>query len=205
VSPHRAAHWDAVHGGDPPATRSWYEDAPSTSLRLLRAVTTPDGSVVDVGAGTSHLVDALLADGYGDLTCLDVSAAALAVSRRRLGPDAGRVAWVVADILAWRPGRTWDAWHDRAVFHFLTAPGDRERYAALAARAVRPGGALVLGCFAPDGPDRCSGLPVARHDAAGLAAAFAPAFAPERAERVVHRTPAGREQPFTWAVLRRLP
>jgi SAM-dependent methyltransferase len=196
-------HWDTVHGRNPPETRSWFEATPEVSLRLIGSLGPPHSGLVDVGAGTSPLVDALLAAGWRDITCLDMSAAALEITRRRLGERADGVAWVTGDVLDRLPGRTWRVWHDRAVFHFLTAEGDRARYAALAARAVVPGGGLVMGCFAPDGPERCSGLPVARHAAGDLAALFAPAFTPVHAERVVHRTPAGGAQPFTWVVLRR--
>lgn len=196
-------HWDRVYAGRAMESLSWYEDRPSTSIRLLSQAIAPSGAVVDVGAGASFLADVLLDAGWSDITVVDVSSTALALVRHRLA-DAGPRLWiVVADLLEWVPPRTYDAWHDRAVFHFLTDPEDRRRYVRSATGAVRPGGALVLGTFAADGPDRCSGLRTAGYDAAELAALFAPAFALEHAEREEHATPSGVVQPFTWVVLRR--
>ena len=198
--PDLAEHWNRVFATRAPRSVSWHQQAPETSLRLLRDL---PGSVVDVGAGSSTLVDELLAEGRDDVTVLDVSAGALELSRQRLGPSAAGVRFVVTDLLAWQPERRYDAWHDRAVLHFLTDPAEQVAYADLAARAVRPGGGAVVGVFAEDGPTECSGLPTARHSADTLAALFAPWFSAIRAERQVHVTPDGRRQPFTWLVLRR--
>ncbi len=137
------------------------------------------------------------------MTVLDVSERALEVSRSRLGTRAEQVTWTVADVRQWSPGRTYRLWHDRAVFHFLTSPSDREAYVRTASDAVEVGGWIVVATFAPDGPDTCSGLPVARHDASSLAGVFAPAFEPVTHRREVHTTPAGVTQPFTWFVVRR--
>ena len=160
--------------------------------------------MIDVGAGTSTLVDALLDAGWSDLTALDTSARALDEVRQRLGVRSAMVSFVVADVKAWTPLRTYDSWHDRAVFHFLVDARDRDRYVATATRAVPPGGTLVIATFASDGPDQCSGLPTARYDAEDLAAQFHPAFALARQEREEHVTPGGVVQPgVTWTVLRR--
>jgi SAM-dependent methyltransferase len=194
------AHWDEVYASKAPDEVSWFQPQPSVSIRLLEQAASPGAGVVDVGAGASLLADALLERGWSDLTLLDVSAHALSVTRARLG-DA--VSYVVADLLTWDPPRTYDAWHDRAVFHFLVDEPDRLAYAGLAARAVAPGGAVVLGSFASDGPEQCSGLPTVRLPVPELAALFAPAFALEHAEREEHVTPAGAVQPFSWVVLRR--
>jgi SAM-dependent methyltransferase len=181
---------------------SWYQREPAVSLRLVDR--TP-GSVVDVGAGASTLVDALLDAGRTDLTLVDLSAEALDVTRARLGTRAEAVTFVVGDVLAWSPGRTFDVWHDRAVFHFLTDAEDQHRYVQSATRAVAPGGALVMGTFAPDGPTHCSGLETARHDAGSLEALFSDGFRPEHAESETHLTPWDAEQHFTWVLLRRAP
>jgi SAM-dependent methyltransferase len=197
-------HWDQVYGSKAPDAVSWYQEQPQVSRRLVHAalagVTTP--SVVDVGAGASHLVDALLEDGVRDLTLVDLSEEALALVRARVG---SRAAFVVHDVVTWDPGRTFAVWHDRAVFHFLTAEPDQQAYVRLATRAVAPGGAVVLGAFATDGPESCSGLPTARHSAQGLAALFSGGFVLEHSEREEHHTPWGAVQPFTWVLLRRLP
>lgn len=180
----------------------WFQNEPTMSLRLLSQAP-PPRSVIDVGGGASLLVDSLLVSGFDDVTVLDVSDHALLQVHERLPHDSEPVSFVVADILDWQPDRQWNAWHDRAVFHFLIDPNDRARYVATAARAVATDGVLVIGCFAPDGPESCSGLPTARYEADGLAGEFEPAFRLEQSHRELHRTPAGGVQPFTWVVLRR--
>jgi SAM-dependent methyltransferase len=198
-----AHHWDAVYGGHPPPELSWYQERAATSLRLLELAEPGHGAVLDVGAGASPLVDALRLEGWPDVTVLDVSHEALDLVRARLGERAPEVSFVVADLLSWEPDRAYRVWHDRAVLHFLTTADERARYVEAATRAVAPGGALVVGVFATDGPSQCSGLPTVRYDAGTLAALFAPAFVLEHHEREEHVTPWGAVQPFTWAVLRR--
>ncbi len=141
-----AGHWDAVFLSRDLDTVSWFEETPTNSVELLRS---RPGSVIDIRAGASLLPDALLTDGRDDITVLDNSHEALAVTRERLGSAEGRVAYVVSDVLSWEPARTYDAWHDRAVLHFLTDPADQAAYVDLAARALSPGGLLVLATFRP--------------------------------------------------------
>jgi SAM-dependent methyltransferase len=200
-----AGHWDAVYGSKAVDDVSWYQpDAGSSTRHVLAAAPTSASRVaVDVGAGTSTLVDELLDEGWR-VTVLDVSAEALAVTRARLGERADAVRFVVADLLAWQPDEGFDVWHDRAVFHFLTDPADRAAYVDAAARAVRPGGAVVLSTFGPEGPEQCSGLPTARYDAAVLGEVFAGAFEVESSGTEVHHTPWGAAQQFTRVTLRRL-
>ena len=198
-----AQHWDHVYDTVPPDRVSWFQATPETSLRLVREALSSQGSVVDVGAGTSTLVDGLLASGFTDLTVVDVSARALAVVQKRVDDRSGRLTLVHADLLDWQPERTFDVWHDRAVFHFLTSAQARARYVAMAEESVTPGGAVILGTFAPDGPTRCSGLDVNSYDAGGLAAQLGPTFVLAHHEREEHITPSGAVQPFTWVVLRR--
>lgn len=211
-----ATHWDDVYRSKPVDEVSWFQAVPATSRRLvIGALASGDAqrpasrraSVIDVGAGASTLVDLLIDAGVGDVSVLDASSAAMSVTRERLArrPDRNAsVATIVADLMTWSPARRWDVWHDRAVFHFLTDEADRQTYVDLAARSVRPGGAVVIGVFALDGPQQCSGLTTQRYDTAGLAAAFGPSFQLEHTEAEVHRTPAGSAQAFVWAVLRRL-
>jgi hypothetical protein len=199
TEPGRATRWDQVYAaGD--ATRSWFQQRPTMSLRMLDAAgVTERDSVIDVGGGASRLVDALLQGGFADVSVLDVSAAGLRHAQQRLAGDAGRVRWLVADVLSWRPARVYQVWHDRAVFHFLTTEQDRDRYRQTMQAAAAPTAVAVFGCFALDGPRSCSGLPVARYDAAGLATQLGPQWTLIRAEREEHATPAGAVQPFTWA------
>jgi SAM-dependent methyltransferase len=198
----RRSHWQEVYGSTASDAVSWYESVPSASLRLVRDEVSPSAAVVDVGAGAAHLVDGLLASGFDDLTALDISSEALQEVRGRLGSRAESVDFLEGDVLSWRPGRTFDLWHDRAVFHFMTDPDARARYARVVAAALSDQGVLVLATFAEDGPERCSGLPVARYSAHALGDAF-PFLTLDRSERVEHITPSGTVQPFTYVVLRR--
>jgi len=189
-------YWDDRYA-DGDTHLSWYQEHARTSVELMDAVgRTPDTSVLDVGGGASTLVDDLLAGGQRDVTVLDVSAPALAIASRRLGAPA-EVTWMVADLLAWEPPRCWDLWHDRAVLHFLVDAQDRDTYVRLLRRALRPGGAFVIGTFAADGPTHCSGLPVQRYAAEDLAELLGDVTVVER-RREVHHTPGGAAQPFTW-------
>ena len=207
MSKSAAEHWDTVYGTKADDEVSWFQRQPTTSQRLLTSVLAASSAVIDVGAGASTLVDTLLDAGWPDVTVLDVSPKALALVRDRVRDRVRErqepASFIVADVLSWHPERTYDAWHDRAVFHFLVRPDQREQYVATASRAVRSGGVLVLGTFAADGPTQCSGLPTLRYDADALAAVFAPDFSLEHSEREEHVTPGGAVQPFTWAVLRR--
>lgn len=202
----RARHWDEIYATNPVTELSWYEREPSVGLRLIETIAPgPAASVVDVGAGSSSLVDHLLAAGFNDVTALDLSGRALGLVRARLGQASRDVTFIEEDLLAWEPGRTYDIWHDRAVFHFLTDEAACDRYVALAAGAVHTGGHLVLAAFAEDGPTRCSGLPVTRYSTQALTDIFSPFFVRVGAEREEHFTPRGTVQPFTWVVLRRTP
>ena len=200
-----AAHWDKAYSSGE-TTRSWYQPEPALSLRMFAAAGVSDqDSVIDVGGGASTLVDALLARGFRDVTVLDISTAGLQAAQRRLGSQAEDVDWLTADVLTWRPPRLYQTWHDRAVFHFLTTNQDQQRYLRTLHAATAPTATAVFGCFAPDGPERCSGLPVARYDRQELAAKLGSSWIEISDTREEHITPAGVIQPFTWAVFRRQP
>lgn len=199
-------HWHAVWSERDPAEVSWYQRDPAVSLELVRSVSSPGDAVVDVGGGTSALVRRLVADGYRDLTVVDIAAPALEALDRALTLDVGAdhgVRLVHCDIRTWRPGRRYRCWHDRAAFHFLTEAADRVAYAALAGATIEPGGHLIVATFAPDGPEQCSGLPVHRSDAAALARLFASDFDLVGATDEDHRTPWHSTQHFQYATLRR--
>jgi SAM-dependent methyltransferase len=199
-----AVHWNSVFKTKAIDKVSWFQAEPTTSLRQLQRWASPAGSVIDIGAGASTLVDALLNVGWKDVTVLDISDAALNKVRNRLGGETDAVTFVTADIRSWLPNRTFDAWHDRATFHFLVEAPDRDRYVAIATNALRPGGVVVLATFAMDGPTECSGLPTNRYDTDELVLALGPGFALEHAEREEHATPLGTIQRFSWVVFRRL-
>jgi trans-aconitate methyltransferase len=199
----RTTHWDAAfaEGED---TRSWFQAEPSTSLRLIaRAGADPSLPLLDAGGGASRLVDALLARGFADLTVADISPGAMALARARLGAAGDRVTWIEADLARWTPPRRYALWHDRAAFHFLTTREEQDGYLAALCAGTLPGAAVIIAGFAPDGPERCSGLPVMRWSPEVLAVRIGAPFALEHAEIETHLTPAGREQRFAWTVLRR--
>jgi SAM-dependent methyltransferase len=203
VSRAGAAHWDDRYQTIGPESVSWYEAEPSTSIDLLDAVGATHGdAVIDVGGGASRLVDHLISLGYQDSTVFDLSKAALDVARNRVGSSAP-VTWLTGDILDWRPTRHYDIWHDRAVLHFLTTDRDRARYVETLRSAIRPGGAVIIGVFAQDGPAQCSGLQVRRYTPAELRSLL-PDLALIEARRHEHRTPNGAVQPFNW-IAGRLP
>ncbi len=196
------AHWAAVYESRAVDEVSWYQSVPATSLALIARVAEPSASVLDVGAGASNLVDELLARGFEDVTVLDVAEAALAHVAARLGRDP-RVHLVASDLRAWRPSRLYGLWHDRAVLHFLTDPVDAHRYRALVEEAVAPGGGVVVGVFAHDGPTQCSGLEVRRYSTEEIVALLGPEFELVESRSEDHLTPAGAVQRFTWVALRR--
>ncbi|MFN4276187.1 MAG: methyltransferase [Ferrovibrio sp.] len=205
----RQQHWQEVYTTKGEDEVSWFQDRPQTSLDLIAQTgLTAKASLIDIGGGASRLVDALLDLGWRDVAVLDIAAAALAKARERLGPrgvgaDWG-VDWIVADVTSWRPQRRYDLWHDRAVFHFLTDAEDRAAYRAALRAAVPPGGHVVIGSFAPDGPERCSGLPVQRYSPESLQAELGPDFVLQQALQEGHHTPAGRLQHFQFSRFRRL-
>ena len=196
----RQAHWSTVYRTKDPARVSWYQARPGPSLLMIAAAGLgPEARVLDIGGGASALVDALLAAGYRHLGVLDVAPEALAITRARLGERAGEVEWFEGDLLAFRSPHPWELWHDRAVFHFLTDPEDRARYRRVLLDSLAPGGQAVVATFGPEGPERCSGLPVQRYDAEALAAALGPDLRLAAHHVEVHTTPSGGEQQFLFA------
>jgi SAM-dependent methyltransferase len=201
----RRIHWDDVYAGKGANQLSWFEQRPAVSLDFIAATgATPRSAIIDVGGGASRLVDCLVAAGYQDVTVLDLSAAALAGAKARLGAAASKVTWMVADVTTWEPSRRYDVWHDRAAFHFLTAEADRAGYVQRLLRALAPGGQAIIGTFALDGPERCSGLPVVRYGADSLGAVLGPSFALAEAQRFDHQTPTGAVQRFQFSRFKRV-
>lgn len=198
------AHWEKVFETKGPEAMSWTQASPELSLRLIAQATLPQGArLLDVGAGLGNLAVALQDSGLR-LTLVDLSGEALRRARLRLGERAGEVIWIEGDITRVPfEESTFDLWHDRAVFHFLTEAADRDRYRAQLLKALRPGGAVILATFGPEGPERCSGLQVRRHSAEDLAAFLGPDFELLAVEAERHDTPMGTIQAFTWTLFRR--
>jgi SAM-dependent methyltransferase len=198
------AHWEQVYRTKSPDEVSWYRPHLELSLGLIeRAVPDRKAAIIDVGGGEATLVDDLLALGYRDLSVLDVSATALAVAKRRLGRQADSVRWLCGDVTTFAfPAHRYDVWHDRAVFHFLTGAEARAAYVRQAARAVKPGGHVIVATFGPAGPTKCSGLEVARYDAQALHGEFGAGFRLVEHRSEQHRTPSGALQQFVYCYCR---
>lgn len=201
----RQDHWDQAYAGKTPETVSWYQPRPAVSLELVAAAgIRPEDPVLDVGGGASTFVDCLLDAGFSAVTVLDLSAEALARARARLGARAGRAQWIHQDVTLFRPPTRFALWHDRAVFHFLVEAADRAAYVDSLRHSLVPGGTAIIATFAPDGPEKCSGLPVMRHDEDSLRRELGPEFELQEVRRETHLTPWRSEQPFLYARFRRL-
>lgn len=201
----RQAHWQSVYTTKDEKAVSWFQERPDISIDLIHATgVDANASIIDIGGGASRLVDALLNEGFKTITVLDLSEQALATSKARIGAMGAQAQWVVADVTTWEPSQTYDVWHDRAALHFLTDPKDRAAYAERVAKAVPVGGHVIIGTFAPDGPERCSGLPVIRHDARTLGELLGPSFELAESKRHDHQTPVGAIQKFQFSRFRRI-
>ncbi|MDD2876596.1 MAG: class I SAM-dependent methyltransferase [Acidiphilium sp.] len=204
VSSQLQTHWNAAYQRNATDKVSWYEARPTISLAMIEACALPrDARIIDIGGGASKLAANLLAAGYQTVTVLDIAQTALDAAREAAGPGASRINWICADVTQWQPHLTFDLWHDRAVFHFLVDPADRLRYIETIRRTLAPGGYLVLATFAPDGPERCSGLPVMRYAADDIAALLRPDFVLREQRVHTHQTPSGVAQRFSYARLQR--
>jgi 2-polyprenyl-3-methyl-5-hydroxy-6-metoxy-1,4-benzoquinol methylase len=201
----RQAHWENVYTTRGEKEVSWYQESPAPSLELIAlAGLSREASIIDIGGGASRLVDALVERNIRRITVLDLSAAALRAAKQRLDDKAANVRWEIADVTKWEPSQTYDLWHDRAAFHFLTDPADQSAYVDRLRKAVKPGGYVIIGTFALDGPERCSGLPIVRHDMASLSALLGTDFKLIDARRHDHATPWGALQRFQFCTFRRM-
>ncbi|MSQ92174.1 MAG: methyltransferase domain-containing protein [Gammaproteobacteria bacterium] len=195
----RRHHWNHVYQTKSSDSVSWYQQRPVKSLELIAASGVgKDAGIIDVGGGASVLVDHLLGLGYTNLAVLDVSEAALSVSRSRLGSRAAAVEWFEADVTSFEPPRRYALWHDRAFFHFLMDAGDRARYVATLSKALQPDGTVIIATFAPDGPPKCSGLDVVRYDEHSIVAELGAGFQLHEVRRETHVTPGSAEQRFNY-------
>ena len=200
----RREHWEQVYSSKPPDRLGWYKPRLQTSLDWITELSLDaHAPIIDVGGGASTLVDDLLERGYSAITVLDLAAPALEVIKARLGAKGSTVTWLCGDVTEIELGdNAFELWHDRAVFHFLTEPGDRERYRENLCRALRPGGHVIMGTFAPEAPPRCSGLPVQRYDLDLLRETLGDAFELRRQQKEMHVTPGGVEQMYLYCEFR---
>jgi 2-polyprenyl-3-methyl-5-hydroxy-6-metoxy-1,4-benzoquinol methylase len=197
-------HWEKIYGTKAPDAVSWYRPHLETSLELIqRAAPARSASIIDVGGGESTLVDDLLAQGYQNITVLDISQTAIDATMKRIGTASSQVRWLVADITATQlEPAAYDVWHDRAVFHFLTASEARVAYVRQVANAVKSGGHVIVSTFGPEGPTKCSGLDVVRYNADSLHQEFGVHFRLLDHVKESHRTPFGTVQQFLYCFCR---
>lgn len=194
-------HWEKIYGTKAPDQVSWFRPQLETSLALIESATRGDRllALIDVGGGASTLVDDLVGRGYRAVTVLDISQCAIDVARKRMGKASEAVHWLRADLIqAELPARSFDVWHDRAVFHFLTRPEDRLAYVRAVGLALKPGGHVIISTFGPDGPLKCSGLDVVRYDADSLHNEFGPRFHLVESSKELNQTPFGTTQQFLY-------
>ncbi|EJJ29165.1 class I SAM-dependent methyltransferase [Rhizobium sp. CF142] len=200
----RKLHWENVYSTKGETDVSWFQESPAPSLELIHlAQAKQSDAIVDIGGGASRLVDGLLAEGFGDVTVLDLSEAALDTARKRLGAKGDEVTWIAADATLWKPPRAYDIWHDRAAFHFLTDKAQQAAYIERLKRGLKIGGHLIMGTFALDGPEKCSGLPVARHSSDSLADLLGAGFKLIDSRRHDHSTPWESVQKFQFSTFKR--
>jgi SAM-dependent methyltransferase len=205
MSVNAKTHWEKVYAAKAPEMVSWFSPHLETSLTLIdRAASSHAAPIIDVGGGASTLVDDLLHRGYENVTVLDISKLAVDFARRRLGKNADRVRWIVADILkAKLEQHAYEIWHDRAVFHFFTEREQRVAYVRRVIHALRPGGHVIISTFGLAGPPTCSGLEVVRYNEKSLHAEFGDQFHLIEGSSELHQTPSETTQEFLYCRLRR--
>jgi 2-polyprenyl-3-methyl-5-hydroxy-6-metoxy-1,4-benzoquinol methylase len=197
-------HWEKIYSEKAPGAVSWYRLHLETSIELIeQGAADCSASIIDIGGGESTLIDDLLARGYHNGTVLDISQTAIDVTKKRLGTASENVLWLIGDITTIKlEPRSYDVWHDRAVFHFLTSPDERRAYVHQVAWAVKQGGHVIVSTFGPEGPTKCSGLDVVRYDAESLHKEFGVHFNLLDHSEELHRTPFGTVQQFLYCLCR---
>ena len=200
----RKSHWEKIYTTKTLEEVSWHQPVPTTSLQFFTENNIPlDAKIIDIGGGDSFLVDNLLELGYTNLSVSDISAAAIDRAKVRLGEKASKVTWIISDVTDFKPTESYDFWHDRAVFHFLTNESEIEQYRKLVADAVVSKGTLAIGTFSENGPLKCSGIEIKRYSENELIACFANDFEVVEHFQVDHQTPFDTIQNFTFAKFRR--
>ena len=197
-------HWEKIYQEKGPAQVSWYQTKPSVSLdTILSTKIGLDEGIIDVGGGTSSLVNNLLKEGFKDITVLDISAKALQYAKERLGDKVQSVNWIESDVIKFQPSRQYTLWHDRAVFHFFTDPSHRKQYIEIMKKAIKSDGHVIIATFASDGPLKCSGLNVERYDPKKLSREIGKSFRFIKSIEEIHITPWHSEQKFIYSVFRK--
>ena len=202
----RKKHWGDVYQEKSPSELSWYQKEPKLSLELIRCTNVASNdAIIDVGGGASVLVDYLSKESFTNLTVLDISENAIAMAKKRLGDTAKSIEWIVSDITQFDTSQKFSLWHDRALFHFLTDPSDREIYVKALIKAIRNEGHLIIATFAIGGPEKCSGLEIVQYDSEKMIAELCDNFALLEERKEIHITPANKEQEFIFFHFLRVP
>lgn len=195
----RKKHWETIYSTKDLESCSWFQPSPAMSLKFIeQSGISKSAKIIDIGGGDSFLADRLLELGYTDITILDISNSALERAKQRLGSNANRVKWLVADVTSFVPTETYDLWHDRATFHFLTAQDEVYSYAATVKNALNDNGFLVIGTFSENGPQKCSGINVKQYSDIELSKVFENGFKRLKCLNVDHQTPFATQQNFTF-------
>lgn len=201
----KEAHWENVYNTKTITEVSWYQKTPETSLQLIGDLQLPKtAKIIDIGGGDSYLVDHLITLGYQNISVLDISASAIKRAKKRLGNDAEKVTWIVADAANFTPSETYDVWHDRATFHFLTVQNDIDNYKRTAENHININGHLIIGTFSTNGPTKCSGLNIRRYDETSLENTFQPKFIKQKSFITTHETPFSTSQEFVFCTFKKL-
>ncbi|MCW9025208.1 MAG: class I SAM-dependent methyltransferase [Gammaproteobacteria bacterium] len=199
ASEDRKAHWDNIYTSKDHKGVSWYQESPDISLQLLDKVgATVDDRIIDIGAGASTLVDALISKGYSNISILDISDNALSIVKQRLGGNASLPSYYTSDVTGFSPECQFDIWHDRAVFHFLTQAEDRDKYASRLDALLSDNGKIIIGTFSLNGPKQCSGLDIEQYDEKKITNVLGKHFELIDTCVDVHKTPGGMKQEFMY-------
>ena len=200
----RKEHWENIYGTKELKDVSWFQPLPETSLNFLKEFNVPkNAAIIDVGGGDSLLVDHLLAEGYTDISVLDISEKALERVKARLGEKASQIKWIVSDASEFKPERKYDFWHDRAAFHFFTSEEDIEKYIQIVKENIKPEGVLILGTFSETGPKKCSGIEVKQYSEDSMKQRLQQYFEKVKCFQVEHKTPFDTIQNFIFCSFRK--
>lgn len=200
----RKSHWETIYSTKQLNEVSWYQPTPETSLNFIKALDVPkSASIIDVGGGDSFLVDNLLDLGYTDITVLDISQKAIERAKKRLGERGKNVKWIEADVSKFNPTQTYDLWHDRAAFHFLTDEREIKNYIQSAEKGIKQSGKMIIGAFATDGPTKCSGIEVTQYSEDSLPERFNNQFKTIDCQKLSHRTPFDTIQSFVFCTFQK--
>lgn len=195
------SHWENVYQSKNENEVSWYQEVPSKSLDLINSLNLrKDSKIIDVGAGESRLVDNLLSLGFKNVTVLDISSKSIEKTKQRLGKKSKLVNWVVSDIVDFIPDKSFDLWHDRAAFHFLTDKISIKKYVDLVNNSVNSQGNLIVSTFSINGPLKCSGLQISQYNKNSISELFKEEFKLSYSETSVHQTPFNTNQEFIFNI-----